>query len=388
MAPAIYLDYLATTPVDPRVLEAMLPFFSQHFGNPSSKTHAFGWTAADAVDRARQQVAGLIGAQAREIIFTSGATEANNLAIKGAVLAPRQRRRRIVTCATEHKAVLDACTALKRDGFETVQVPVDNCGQLDWDRFEAAVDEDTALVSVMAANNEIGTLHALERIGDLVRRRGVIWHCDAAQAAGKVPLDVEALGVDLLSISGHKVYGPKGVGALYVRRRGKRTRLLPQIEGGGQEGGIRGGTLNVPGIVGLGRACQICAAEMEDEASRLIRLREALLRRLDAGLGGVHQNAGGPRLPGCLSLRFEGLDGGQLLNALPDVALSAGAACSSGTGAPSHVLKAIGLSDAEAVATLRIGLGRFTTETEIERAADRLAAEIENTRQSVPAAVL
>ncbi|MBM3279476.1 MAG: aminotransferase class V-fold PLP-dependent enzyme [Candidatus Handelsmanbacteria bacterium] len=372
-APPIYLDYLATTPVDPRVLEAMLPFFTRHFGNPSSATHAYGWAAKEAVEGARAQVAGLIGAVPHEIVFTSGATEANNLALKGAAEFHRSRASHLLTCVTEHKAVLDACRRLEGQGFRVVYLPVDRRGQVDLGQLEAAITGETILLSLMAANNEIGTLHPLERIGALARGRGVLWHCDAAQAAGKVPLDVEKLGVDLLAISGHKLYGPKGVGALYVRRR-PRARLLPLLDGGGQERGLRAGTLNVPGIVGLGMACELARRELEEEARRLKHLRQHLWQRLSVRLEGVEVN-GHPeeRLPGNLHLSFAGVDGAELLLALPELALSSSSACTSGSAEPSHVLKAIGQS---LPASLRFGLGRFNTEIEIDTAADLVAAAV------------
>jgi len=372
-APPIYLDYLSTTPVDPRVLEAMLPFFTRHFGNPSSATHAYGWAAREAVEGARAQVAGLIGAVPQEIVFTSGATEANNLALKGAAEFHRSRASHLLTCATEHKAVLDACRRLEGQGFRVDYLPVDRRGQVDLGQLEAAITGETILLSLMAANNEIGTLHPLERIGALARERGVLWHCDAAQAAGKVPLDVEKLGVDLLAISGHKLYGPKGVGALYVRRR-PRARLLPLLDGGGQERGLRAGTLNVPGIVGLGMACELARRELEEESRRLKHLRQRLWQRLSGSLDGLEVN-GHPeeRLPGNLHLSFAGVDGAELLLALPELALSSGSACTSGSAEPSHVLKAIGQS---LPASLRFGLGRFNTEIEIDTAADLVAAVV------------
>ena len=372
----IYLDNLATTPVDPRVLEAMLPFFGAQFGNPSSKTHAFGWAAAEAVERARQDAAALIGASAREIVFTSGATEANHLALRGA-LAARGPGAQVVTCETEHAAVLDCLETV--EGVEVVRLGVGPDGRLDPGRLEEALTERTALVSVMAANNEIGAVHPLAAIGEVARRHGVLWHCDAAQAVGKMPLDVQALGVDLLSFSGHKIYGPKGVGALYVRRRGKRVRLRPQTVGGGQEKGLRAGTLNVPGIVGLGEACRLCAEESGAEALELRQLRQRAKEILE-GAGDVAFNGGDGGLPGCLSARFDGIDSGELLRALPDVALSAGAACSSGAAAPSHVLRAIGLTPAEALGSVRLGIGRFNTPAQVETGVGRLAAEVRRLR--------
>lgn len=377
----VYMDNMATTPVDPRVLADMLPYFGPHFGNASSKTHAFGVAAADAVEKARTAVAGLIGARAQEIVFTAGATEANNLAIKGAVqLAPPGAH--IVTCATEHQAVLACCRSLEQQGAEVTYLPVNRDGQIDLDQLAAAITPRTALISLMAANNEIGVLQPLAAIGWLARERGVLWHCDAAQAVGKVPLDVEALGVDLFSASGHKLYAPKGVGFLYVRSRQPRVRLQPQIEGGGQERGRRGGTLNVPGIVGLGRACQLAREELPAEAARLVLLRQRLWAGLEAALGPLVVNGhADERLPGNLNVSVPGVEGTELFLGLRDIALSAGAACSSRTSAPSHVLSALGVRDELARASLRFGLGRFNTMEEVEFAIDRTVAQVERLRE-------
>ena len=376
----IYMDNMATTPVDPRVVEVMLPYFGPHFGNASSKIHPFGLAAADAVERARAEVARLIGARAREMVFTAGATEANNLALKGVVEAVGPGAH-IITSATEHKAVLDCCRTLEERGVAVTYLPVDVNGQIDLDQLAVAITERTSLVSLMAANNEIGVLQPLAEIGRLTRERGVLWHCDAAQAAGKIALDVEALGIDLLSVSGHKLYAPKGVGFLYVRSRNPRVRLKAQIEGGGQERGLRAGTLNVPGIVGLGRACQLGREELPDEAGRLLKMRQHLYEKLETRLGSLTLN-GHPqfRLPGNLNLSFSGVDGAELLLGLRDIALSSGAACSSREEAPSYVLKAIGLGDDLARASLRFGLGRFNTMDEVEYAIDRVAAEVERLR--------
>ena len=376
----VYMDNMATTPVDPRVLADMLPYFDTHFGNAASKTHAFGLAAADAVEKAREEVSRLIGARAQEIVFTAGATEANNLAIKGAVqMVPPGAH--IVSCATEHKAVLECCHTLEQQGVEVTYLPVDRYGQIDLDQLAAAITPRTALISLMAANNEIGVLQPLEEIGRLARERGVLWHCDAAQAVGKVPLDVEVLGMDLLSASGHKLYAPKGVGFLYVRSRKPRVRLQAQVEGGGQERGLRGGTLNVPGIVGLGRACQLGREEMPAEAARLVQMRRRLCAGLEAALGPLVVNGHAEeRLPGNLNVSFPGVDGTELLLGLREIALSSGAACSSRTSAPSHVLRAIGASDDLARASLRFGLGRFNTMAEVEFAIDRTVAQVERLR--------
>ena len=387
MQTPIYMDNMATTPVDPRVLEAMLPYFSTHFGNPSSKTHAFGLAAADAVERARAEVAKLVGARPREIVFTAGATEANNLALKGVVefAAPGAH---IITCATEHKAVLDCCRTLEERGAKVSYLPVDGHGRIDVDQLADAITAETVLISLMAANNEIGVLQPLAEIGRLAKERGVLWHCDAAQAAGKVPLDVRAFGIDLLSVSGHKIYAPKGVGFLYVRSRNPRVRIKAQVEGGGQERGLRAGTLNTPGVVGLGRACQLAREELAAEAERLIQMRQRLCAGLQDRLGALAIN-GHPeaRLPGNLNLSFPGVDGAELLVGLREIALSSGAACSSGGASPSHVLRAIGLSDDLARASLRFGLGRFNTLEEVDYVIGRVAEEVERSRLLAPMAI-
>ena len=375
----VYMDNMATTPVDPRVLADMLPYFGTHFGNAASKTHTFGVAAAAAVEQAREEVARLIGARAQEIVFTAGATEANNLAIKGAVQRAVQGAH-IVTCAIEHKAVLACCHTLEKQGVEVTYLPVDRGGQIDLDQLAAAITQRTVLISLMAANNEIGVLQPLAAIGRLARERGALWHCDAAQAVGKVPIDVEALGIDLLSASGHKLYAPKGVGFLYVRSRKPRVRLQAQVEGGGQERGLRGGTLNVPGIVGLGRACQLGCEEMPAEAARLGQMRQRLRAGLEAAGPLVVNGHADERVPGNLNVSFPGVDGTELLLGLREIALSSGAACSSRTSAPSHVLKAIGASDDLARASLRFGLGRFNTMAEVEFVIDRTVAQVERLR--------
>jgi len=360
----------------------MLPYFTEHYGNASSKSHPFGWKAVEAVEQARVQVAALIGARLpREIVFTSGATEANNLAIKGAAQFYRDKGNHIVTCAIEHRAVLDCCRGLEEDGFRVTYLPVDERGSVDIDQLLAVLTPETILISIMAANNEIGTVQPLVRIGEIAKERGLLWHCDGAQGVGKIPLDVEELGVDLLSISGHKIYGPKGGGALYVRSRRPRVRLRAQIEGGGQERGLRSGTLNVPGIVGLGRACELCMEEMQEEGQRLGGMREQLLLGLAQRLKGIYCNGDAPeRLPGCLNVSFTGVDGGALLTAFRDIALSSGSACSSGESGPSHVLKAIGLGDDLAHASLRFGWGRFNVEEEVAYVVGRIVEEVERLR--------
>ncbi len=386
-AETVYLDNLATSAVDPRVLEAMLPFFSEHFGNAASKTHAFGLVAAEALETAREQVARLVGApSSQDVIFTSGATEANNLAIKGVVEFRGARPCHVVTCVTEHRAVLDCCRSLEKKGVRLTYLPVDTDGRIDPDQLRDAIGEETVLISIMAANNEIGTVQPLAAIGLIAREKEVLWHCDAAQAAGKIPLDVEDLGVDLLSISAHKMYGPKGQGALFARRKHPRVRMAPQLEGGGQERGLRSGTVNVPGAVGLGKACETCAAEMKaGEAERVRAMRDRLYEGLLAGLqtevslnGHVEY-----RLPGCLNVSLHDIDGAALMVALRDIALSSGAACTSGSSEPSHVLRAIGRDDTLAFGSLRFGVGRFNTAGEMDLAAHRVIAEATRLRGQV-----
>ena len=381
---AVYLDYQATTPVDPRVLDVMLPYFSEKFGNPHSRQHAFGWQAEQAVEQARGEVAALIGAAAREIVFTSGATESNNLAIKGAVWFARRRqggqRDHVVTVATEHKCVLESARDLERDGTRVTVLPVGADGHIDLGRLADAIDERTIIVSIMAVNNEIGVVAPLAEIGRLCRDRGVLFHTDAAQAVGKIPLDVEAMTIDLMSISGHKVYGPKGIGALYVRRR-PRARLEPLISGGGQERGLRSGTLATPLVVGLGAACGFAGRELIAEGARLTALRERFLAAVRSGVTDVIVNGDlARRVPGNLNLGFADVDGEELLNVLDDVAISTGSACTSASVEPSYVLRALGMSDAIAGGSVRIGLGRFTTESEVDHAAARLAEAVAQVR--------
>lgn len=363
----IYMDNNATTRTDLRVVEAMLPYFTERYGNAASLTHAFGREADEAVEQARGQVAALLGAHPREIVFTSGATESNNLALKGVAAMYRPKGDNLVTVATEHKAVLDPIRRLEREGLHVTILPVDAFGRVSVEQVAQALTPRTILVSVMAANNEIGTLQPIREIGRLCKERGVLFHSDAAQAAGKVPLDVEEMGVDLLSVSAHKMYGPKGVGALYVRRRDPRVRLEPQMDGGGQERGLRSGTSNVPAIVGFGVACELCRQEMAGEARRLTELRGQLLGGIQDELSDVTLN-GHPtvRLPGNLNLSFAGVKGEALLMALRDVALSSGSACTTASLEPSYVLKALGLDDELAHASIRFGLGRFNTAEEVD----------------------
>ena len=382
MARPVYLDFHATTPVDPRVLDAMLPYFTEKFGNAASRQHAYGWEAQKAIDTARTQVASLLGASANEIVFTSGASESNNLAIKGAVHANRGRGDHVITAATEHKSVLDSCTSLERKGVRVTTLGVDRSGFVDLDELRAAMTDRTVLVSIMAANNEIGVIQPLAQIGAIARERGVLFHTDAAQAAGKIPIDVAAMNIDLLSLTGHKYYGPKGAGALYVRRRKPRIQLECQIDGGGHESGFRSGTLNVPGIVGLGSAADICRREMSNEAARLGGMRDRLLAGLRRNLEDVRVN--GPvderRLPHNLHVSFGDVEGEALLMALGDIAVSTGSACSSGSHAPSHVLQAMGVLSDQAGASIRFGLGRPTTDADIDFAIDRVTAVVKSLR--------
>jgi cysteine desulfurase len=377
MARPVYLDFHATTPVDERVLEAMLPYFSDRFGNPASRQHAYGWEAQKAVDTARSQVAALIGASPSEIVFTSGASESNNLAIKGAVHARRSRGDHIITAATEHKSVLDSCACLEREGCRVTRLRVDSEGFVDLDELRAAITGRTILISIMAANNEIGVLQPLAAIGAVAQERGVLFHTDAAQAAGKVPINVASSGIDLLSLTGHKYYGPKGAGALYVRRARPRLELTCQIDGGGHENGMRSGTLNVPGLVGLGRAAEICREEMPRESARLSTLRDRLFTGLRA-LDGVRLTgpAADRRLPHNLHVSFDDIEGEALLMALGDLAVSTGSACSSGSQAPSHVLQAIGAVGDRAGASIRFGLGRPTTDEHIDFAVERVTTVV------------
>jgi cysteine desulfurase len=380
----IYLDYHATTPVDPRVLEAMLPYFSVEYGNAASKSHAFGWRAEEAVEAGRADVAKLIGASAKEIVWTSGATESNNLAIKGAAQFYQEKGRHLVTCRTEHKAVLDSMHALERQGFEVTFLDVEKDGRLDPARLRAALRKDTILVSVMHANNETGVLHPVEEIGRITREAGIVFHCDAVQSVGKVPFDVERVNADLVSLSAHKMYGPKGVGALYVRRK-PRVRLVAQMDGGGHERGFRSGTLNVPGIVGFGKAAQLSLAERETEAARILGLREKLRAGLHAGLDLVTVNGSlEHRVPGNLNVSFAYVEGEALMMAIKDVAVSSGSACTSASLEPSYVLRAMGVTEDLAHSSIRFGLGRFTTEEEIEFVTRLVVDKVKKLRDMSP----
>ncbi len=378
----LYLDYHATTPVDPRVLAEMLPFFSEHFGNPHSRQHAWGWEARDAVEAARAEVAALVNAAASEVVFTSGASESNNLALKGAVATLRARGSHIVTAATEHKSVLDTCCTLRGQGCDVTIVGVRSDGLIDLEALDGALTPRTVLVSVMAANNEIGTVQPLAEIAAIAHRHGALFHTDAAQAAGKVPIDVRRMEIDLLSLTAHKFYGQKGSGALVVRKQKPRLSLEPQIVGGGQENGIRSGTLNVPGIVGLGKAAEICRLEMGEEAARLGTLRDRLLEGLRSRIEDVRVNGSmSHRLPHNLHVSFDGVEGEALLMALGDLAVSTGSACASGSQAPSHVLEAIGAVGERAGASIRFGIGRTTTAGEIDFAIERVATVVNALRR-------
>lgn len=377
----VYLDNHATTRVDPRVVEAMLPYFGEHYGNASSRQHAFGWAAEGAVTVARGRVAALLGADPSEIIFTSGATESINLAIKGAAEGLRGHGNHIITSMTEHRAALDTCRRLERYGFSITYLPVDSTGKISVDELEQAMSAKTILVSIMAANNEIGTIAALEEIGNVCRGRKVLFHTDAAQAAGKIPIDLSRLPVDLLSLTAHKMYGPKGIGALYVRKAGAAIPIVPQIDGGGHEHGLRSGTLNVPAIVGFGEAARIAQKEIVPEGIRIAGLRNALIDGLRAHVGGIRVNGHqSDRLPNNANITFEGITADRLMMDMKDIAVSSGSACSSASPEPSHVLKAIGLSDADAHASIRFGLGRFTTDEEIAYAVRRVSETVKKER--------
>ena len=381
----IYLDYNATTPVDERVLEAMLPYLREHFGNPASKSHAFGWRAEAAVETAREQIAQLIGASPKEIVWTAGATESNNLAIKGVAQMYREKGKHIITSKTEHRAVLGPCRRLAEAGWDVTLLDVDRAGRIDPRQVADAITDETVLISIMAANNETGTLGPVAEIGRIAKRREVFFHCDATQTVGKVPVDVEAMGVDLLSASSHKIYGPKGVGCLYVRRRNPRVRLVRQIDGGGHERGLRSGTLNVPGIVGFGEAAAICGREMADEAPRILALRDRLHEGVTRRLEDVYLN-GHPaeRLGNTLNLSFAYVEGEALMMKLKNLAVSSGSACTSESRDPSHVLTALGVGENLINSSLRLSLGRPTSAEEIDFAIDEVVRGVEELRALSP----
>lgn len=387
----IYMDHAATTPCDPRVVEAMMPYFTENFGNPGSRNHAFGWAAEDAVDRAREQAASLIGAQPKEVIFTSGSTEGNNLAIKGAANmyakkpAGETGRGHIITVAHEHKAVIDPCKRLAKEGFDVTFLDPGADGVVTAEMIRAALREDTILVTVMWANNEIGTINEIPQIGALCHEKEIIFHTDATQWVGKMPTDVTKDNVDLLTWSSHKIYGPKGVGGLYVRRRRPRVRLVAQIEGGGQERGYRSGTLNVTGIVGFGKACEICASEMDTERERLLKLRQKLETSLTKALDHTQVNGNAEkRLPHITNISFGFVEGEGMMMAVKDIACSSGSACTSASLEPSYVLKALGVGDDLAHSSLRLSLGRWTTQEEVDFAIDKITVAVNRLRELSP----
>ena len=386
----IYMDYHATTPVDPCVVDAMLPYFTERFGNAASRHHAFGWQAEEAVENARAKIAGLIGAHAREIVFTSGATESDNLAIKGVAERYRDRGDHIVTCAIEHRAVIDTCRHLEERGCRVTWLPVQRTGLISLDDLRRSITDRTILISVMAANNEIGVIQPIGEIGAVARERGILFHTDAVQAVGKVPLAVDDLQVDLMSLSAHKMYGPKGIGALYVRRRNPRVLLAPMIDGGGHERGLRPGTLNVPAIVGFGKAAELCSVDLSREADgsergRLRRLRDRLSDGLQQKIEAISINGSMEhRLPHNLNISVAGVDGEALLMGINDVAVSSGSACTSASREPSYVLKALGVPDDLARASIRFGLGRWTTEEEVDYVVEKLASVVARLRENSP----
>lgn len=380
----LYMDAQATTPMDPRVLDAMLPYMMNQFGNPHSRTHAYGWESEAAVEKARRQVADLIGAQPKEIIFTSGATESNNISIKGVSRFYSEKKKHIVTTQTEHKCVLDSCRAMEAEGFDVTYLPVLRNGLVDLEQLEAAIRPDTALVSVMTVNNEIGVLQPIAEIGSICRSRKVFFHTDAAQAVGKVPVDVNDMSVDLMSISGHKIYGPKGVGALYLRRR-PRVRVEAIQSGGGQERGVRSGTVPTPLVVGLGSACELASREMDYDHRHVSRLADLLITLITTELTHVVRNGDPDRTyPGCINLSFTSVEGESLLMAMKDVALSSGSACTSASLEPSYVLRAIGADEDLAHSSIRFGLGRFTTEEEVVYTARKCVDEVKKLREMSP----
>ena len=381
----IYMDNHATTPMDPRVLEEMLPYFMEKFGNAASRNHSFGWAGEEGVETARERIAKLIGATTKEIIFTSGATESDNLAIKGVAEMYREKGNHIITAVTEHKAVLDTCKRLEKHGFRVTYLPVQKDGLVDLDELKRAMDDKTILVSIMFANNEIGVVQPVTEIGKLCRERGIIFHTDATQAIGKIPVDVNKQNIDVMSISGHKMYGPKGVGALYVRRKNPRVQISAIIDGGGHERGMRSGTLNVTGIIGLGKACEIAQQEMASEGARLLALRERLRKGLEAKLDEVFINGSMEhRLPNNLNMSFAYVEGESLLMGINDIAVSSGSACTSATLEPSYVLKALGVGEDLAHTSIRFGLGRFNTEEEVDYVVDKMVQVVSKLRELSP----
>ena len=381
----IYMDNHATTPLDPRVLDAMLPFFTEKFGNAASRNHKFGWEAEEAVEEARKNIAALIGADPREIVITSGATESDNLAVKGVASMYREKGDHIITCVTEHKAILDSCKHLEKDGYRVTFLPVNDKGFVDLDDLRKAITDKTILITIMAANNEVGVLQDVKEIGKIARERGVLFHTDAVQAAGKVPFNVNEMNVDIASLSAHKMYGPKGVGALYVRRRNPRVLLSPLIDGGGHERGMRSGTLNVPGIVGFGKAAELARKELDKEIAEMFRLREKLRTTLERELDEVYINGDlEKRLPGNLNMSFAYVEGESLLMGINDIAVSSGSACTSASLEPSYVLKALGVGEDLAHTSIRFGIGRFNTDDEVDYVANRVIETVRRLRELSP----
>ena len=381
----IYMDYHATTPMDPRVFETMKPYFMEIFGNSASRNHSFGWQAEEAVEKARKQIADLIGANPKEIVFTSGATESNNLALKGVAEMYAEKGNHIITAATEHKAILDTCKRLEKHGIRVTYLPVQTNGLVDLEMLKDAITDKTILVSIMYANNEIGVIQNMAEIGKIAKAKGVLVHSDATQAVGKVPVNVTKDNIDLMSLSGHKLYGPKGVGALYVRRKSPRVQITAQMDGGGHERGMRSGTLNVPGIVGLGEACAICQAEMAEESKRMAYLRDKLRNKLEAELDEVYINGTmDSRLPNNLNISFSYVEGESLLMGINDVAVSSGSACTSATLEPSYVLKALGVGEDLAHTSIRFGLGRFNTQEEVDYVIDKMVQVVTKLRELSP----
>lgn len=381
----IYLDYQATTPCDPRVVEKMLPWFNERFGNPHSRNHAYGWHAEDAVEEARAEIAGLIGADAKEIVFTSGATESNNIAIKGVAHFYKEKKNHIITVVTEHKCVLDSCRYLEQEGFDITYLPVQTNGLLDLNVLKEAITDKTALVSVMAVNNEIGVIQPIKEIGEICREKNVFFHCDAAQSVGKIPMDVNDMNIDLLSISGHKIYGPKGIGALFVRRKKPRVRIKSIMSGGGQERGMRSGTLPTPLCVGLGEACRLANIEMDAEYKRVKELQDHFLGKIFDQLDDVYINGDkDARIPGNINISFAYVEGEGLMMGIKELAVSSGSACTSASLEPSYVLRSIGVDEELAHTSLRIGIGRFTTHEEVDFAADRIIEIVLKLREMSP----
>jgi cysteine desulfurase len=385
MKTPIFMDYHSTTPVDPRVLEEMIPYFTENFGNAASRNHSFGWRAEEAVERSRERIASLINADPKEIIFTSGATESNNLALKGVAEMYAEKGDHIITCVTEHKAVLDTAKRLEKMGKRVTYLPVDKYGQIDLDDLRKSITDKTILISIMFANNEVGTLQRVQEIGKIAKEKGVLFHSDAVQAIGKIPVDVQAMNVDLMSMTAHKIYGPKGIGALYVRKKGPRVRLVAQMDGGGHERGMRSGTLNVPGMVGFGKAVEIAKDVMPEESRRLAGLRDKLHHGITEALDEVYLN-GHPteRLPNNLNMSFAYVEGESLLMGMDDIAVSSGSACTSATLEPSYVLKALGVGEDLAHTSIRFGLGRFNTEEEVDYVLNKVVDNVRRLREMSP----